>query len=188
MPFPSPRNRAEISRALEQQEGESRAYWQQFDTDSFFRNIGKSWSPAEAVRHLIKSTRPVVKALGIPKIVLRLRFGKARRESLSYDDLCSRYRKALAEGGRAGRFAPSTRTESDAEAWRQTIMTDYERVNHELRAQLERWSERDLDRLQLPHPLLGNLTVREMLFFTLYHQGHHVAVVERNPHGEERDA
>jgi hypothetical protein len=31
----------------------------------------------------------------------------------------------------------------------------------------------------LPHPLLGKLTVREMLFFTLYHQRHHVAVVER---------
>jgi hypothetical protein len=28
--------------------------------------------------------------------------------------------------------------------------------------------------------LLGNLTVREMLFFTLYHHRHHIAVVQRH--------
>ena len=42
-----------------------------------------------------------------------------------------------------------------------------------------KWSEEKLDALQLPHPLLGNLTVREMLLFTLYHQRHHIDVVRR---------
>ncbi len=36
------------------------------------------------------------------------------------------------------------------------------------------WSEAALDRYRLPHPLLGKLTVREMLFFTLYHNAHHL--------------
>jgi hypothetical protein len=36
------------------------------------------------------------------------------------------------------------------------------------------WSEDDLDNHRLPHPLLGKLTVREMLFFTLYHIQHHM--------------
>jgi hypothetical protein len=36
-----------------------------------------------------------------------------------------------------------------------------------------------LDRLRLPHPGLGLLTVREMLLFTLYHNTHHVLGVER---------
>jgi hypothetical protein len=39
---------------------------------------------------------------------------------------------------------------------------------------LQGWSEQALDRLRLPHPGLGLLTVREMLLFTLYHNAHHV--------------
>jgi uncharacterized damage-inducible protein DinB len=49
-----------------------------------------------------------------------------------------------------------------------------------------RWSERALDARQLPHPLLGKLTVREMLFFTLYHNRHHVDVVKRRMASTER--
>ena len=41
------------------------------------------------------------------------------------------------------------------------------------------WGEWTLDRLRLPHPALGRLTVREMLFFTLYHNLHHVENVAR---------
>ncbi len=44
---------------------------------------------------------------------------------------------------------------------------------------IERWSDAQLDRRCLPHPLLGKLSVREMLFFTLYHNLHHVQVAER---------
>jgi hypothetical protein len=131
------------------------------------------------VRHLSKSIRPVVKALAMPRIVLRLSFGKARRASMTYDDLRARYVAALAEGGQAGRFAPSQRSETDLEAWRLTIMGEFARVNSELRRNIARWRDGKLDHFQLPHPLLGKLTVREMLFFTLYHQRHHVAVVQR---------
>ncbi|MCB9182399.1 MAG: DinB family protein [Flavobacteriales bacterium] len=43
-----------------------------------------------------------------------------------------------------------------------------------------RWSESDLERYLLPHPLLGKLTLREMLYFTLYHVQHHQALVQRD--------
>jgi hypothetical protein len=38
---------------------------------------------------------------------------------------------------------------------------------------LKKFSEDDLDSIRLPHPLLGKLTVREMLYFAVYHVGHH---------------
>ena len=59
------------------------------------------------MRHLTKSTRPVVTALKAPKLFLRFRFGKSGRASVGYDALCERYRGLLAAGGQAGRFAPS---------------------------------------------------------------------------------
>jgi hypothetical protein len=176
----SPQTREQILAALARQETDGVAYWNAFDTDAFFRRIGSSWSPAETVRHLSKSIRPVAKALAVPKIVLRLKFGRPRRASLSYDDLRARYVQALAEGGQAGRFAPSERSEPDLSAWRVQIMNELTAASADLRRNVLRWPEQKLDRLQLPHPLIGNLTVREMLFFTLYHQRHHMEVVERH--------
>ena len=176
----SPQTRDEILRALDQQETESTSYWNAFDTASFFRPIGTSWSPSDTVRHLTKSTRPVVKALEAPRLFLRIAFGKSRRPSVRYDDLVTRYRGLLAEGGKAGRYAPSSRAESDPETWRRSILSTYADVQRKLREAIARWPEDKLDQLQLPHPLLGKLTVREMLFFTLYHQRHHMAVVERH--------
>lgn len=175
-----PRTRAEIVDAFARQESASMEYWTAFDTASFFQKIGSSWSPADTVRHLTKSTRTVVQALAKPKLLLRVVFGRSRRLSVGYEELTARYREALAAGGQAGPFAPSNHAESDHEGWRKSILAGYARVHQELRAATERWSEGSLDKLQLPHPLLGKLTVREMLLFTLYHQRHHIEVVRRN--------
>ena len=175
----SPQTRQEIVGSFAEQDAASQSYWNAFDTTTFFAKIGSSWSPADTVRHLNKSTRPVAQALATPKILLRFKFGRAKRPSLTYPELRARYDKALSEGGQAGRFGPSDHAEGDLEAWRRTIMAEFVQVNRRLRDAIERWSETSLDRLQLPHPLLGNLTVREMLFFTLYHQRHHIEVVDR---------
>jgi len=32
-----------------------------------------------------------------------------------------------------------------------------------------------VDQYQLPHPVLGKLTIREMLFFTIYHNLRHAS-------------
>ena len=42
-----------------------------------------------------------------------------------------------------------------------------------LNKKIELFSEQDLDSHILPHPLLGKLTFREMLYFTIYHVQHH---------------
>lgn len=167
-------NSSEIVAALEQQERDSAAYWNAFGDAAFFQKIGSGWSPAETVRHLAKSTRAVAKALGYPKILLRLKFGRAKRASMSYDELVAAYRKKLDEGGQAGRFAPSPGDKD-----RTSITREFTSVQRELRTMIARWPEQKLDRIQLPHPLLGNLTVREMLMFTLYHQRHHMDVIKR---------
>ncbi|HJQ36614.1 MAG TPA: DinB family protein [Thermoanaerobaculia bacterium] len=170
---------SQIIDALAQQQTANAEYWTAFDTATFFQPIGTSWSPAEAVRHLTKSTRPVVQALNAPKLLLRFRFGRSKRPSVSYDELVTRYRGQLDAGGKAGRFAPSQQSESDLAAWRERILSTYAGVNEDLRKAIARWSETSLEKLQLPHPLLGKLTVREMLMFTLYHQRHHIDVVRR---------
>ena len=38
---------------------------------------------------------------------------------------------------------------------------------------VSKWSEGDLDLYVIPHPLIGGLTFREILYFTIYHVQHH---------------
>lgn len=58
-------------------------------------------------------------------------------------------------------------------------MASLDKTFENLMSATGRWREWQLDRLRLPHPALGNLTVREMLFFTIYHHAHHVENVVR---------
>jgi len=59
------------------------------------------------------------------------------------------------------------------------ILVKWQDKGTEMQAALGKWSDKALDNYLLPHPLLGKMTVREILFFTLYHNLHHVNDVQR---------
>jgi hypothetical protein len=94
------------------------------------------------------------------------------------------YNAALAGGGKAGRFTPpAVEATEQTGAGRARIMAHHAAAIDAFARALERWSDRALDRYRLPHPLLGKLTVREMAYFTLLHNVHHVGVAERRRGG-----
>lgn len=180
----SPSTGEEIRAAAQALHGEIVQFLGGIPTDIFFAPQGQSWSPAWHVRHLMKANFPVARALRLPKLVPRLLFGAAPELSRTFGKLREDYRARLAAGGQAGRFAPSDKPlPQDLAAWRQEIGAVYERSVTDWITASHRWSEKDLDRVRLPHPLLGKLTVREMLFFTLYHNAHHTAIVARRLEG-----
>jgi|SRR6185369_10607925 len=175
-----PQTKPEILQTLRALHERSTRYWSAFSDSDFLAPIGEAWSPADNVRHLDKSVRAVVRGLGIPKPLLFLLFGPSPRASRDYGGLRDVYRGILAGGGKAGRFAPAPETlPADPAAWRRALMGRRELAAEALERAIEPWSETALDRYRMPHPLLGKLTVREMLFFTLYHNLHHVQNVAR---------
>ncbi len=154
------------------------AFLRRLSGDVFFAAQGDRWSPAEHVRHLVKSGLPLLPALRLPRIALRVLFGTGRRPSRSFDALRDKYLDALAAGGEAGRFAPAKRAPpANLERGRERIVARWRDVAGRLRKRVLRRDEVSLDRCLLPHPLLGKLTLREMLFFTLYHEAHHLRLV-----------
>ena len=171
---------AEIVRELRALHARSRDFWSAFSTAEFFHPLGDAWSPADNVRHLLKSNRPVLRALSTPKVLLTARFGAGLRPSRTYAEVRERYFARLAEGVQAGRFAPRPLAGAEqTEEQRRVLLAEMDQVSESLTGAVSRWREWQLDRLRLPHPALGRLTVREMLFFTLYHNLHHVRNVER---------
>lgn len=178
LPIADPFTREELLVALAEVRDAGREFWLGFDAPEFFAPMGDAWSPADNVRHLLKSNRPVARALRLPKLLLLLRFGMTNGRSRRYAEIVSTYRQALAGGVTAGRFAPRPLApEERTGAARDRFVGELATSLDELAGAARRWSERALDRLRLPHPALGPLTVREMLFFTAYHNTHHVAGV-----------
>ncbi|WP_420629742.1 DinB family protein [Candidatus Leptofilum sp.] len=147
---------------------------------TFFASPPGVWSPAENLVHLIKSCAPVVMVLNIPKTFLRIRFGWAKHDSRPLAQVRYTYlNDALANGGQAGGpFVPEVREDFSA-AHQTRILAKWQEKGDALHAALQKWDEKALDNYLLPHPLLGKLTVREILFFTLYHNLHHVNDVQR---------
>jgi hypothetical protein len=170
----------EIATALRALHAESVLYWKSFPTDRFLAPIGDAWSPAENVRHLTKSIRAVNVGLRLPRWVLWFAFRRPSRPSRNYTEMRDIYLARLAEGVTAGRFSPDARpAPTDPESERRRIMEYHRIAIEELVTRLLAWPDHALDRRNLPHPALGTLTVREMLYFTLYHNRHHVDVVKK---------
>lgn len=138
------------------------------DSQLLIASPGK-WNAVQLLDHIVRSVSPVSLALSLPAFLLRLIFGTANRKSRSYEELVARYHDKLKAGGRAsGRFVPPPKTDSV-----EKLSTNLSKVVQALARRIDRFSETQLDRLILPHPLLGKLTLREMLYFTLYHVQHH---------------
>lgn len=172
--------RSEIAHGLRRVCRESELYWNAMADEEFVAPIGSAWSPADNVRHLTKSTRAVTQGLRVPRLLLRLLYGNAGGVSMSYQRLVDRYHEALKRGGQAGRFAPRpVAVPGDPSAYRRELLDEHRAVVHDLADRLMTWDRRHVDGVRMPHPLLGRLTVREMLMFTLYHNQHHVRVVAR---------
>ena len=145
--------------------------------DTFFNRQGDVWSPSDNVDHLIKSHKPITKALKLPKITLQAMFGKPEKPSMTYEELCQIYRDEIVKGAKAaGRYLPNQQNPTeDAGEKKEELLDQLSKASAELVSAAEKWDENELDQYLLPHPLIGKLTIREMLFFTIYHNLRHAS-------------
>ncbi|MEI7468270.1 MAG: DinB family protein, partial [Chloroflexota bacterium] len=92
-----------------------------------------------------------------------------------YATIQALYAEALRQGAQAsGRYVPqNVNVSSDFAAAQQGILANWVSAGKKLSAAVAAWDEADLDVYRLPHPILGNLTLREMLLWVVVHNWHH---------------
>jgi hypothetical protein len=172
-----PTDKASILEALSDANRRAADWFDAIPAADFFTRRGEVWSASDNLDHLIKSAKPLNTALKMPRPALGAMFGKPEKPSRDYQEICSVYRAELARGAQAsGRFLPDQQSpgESSAEQ-KQHLIASWIKAGSGLVSAAEGWTEADLDLYQLPHPLLGKLTIREMLFFTIYHNLRHAS-------------
>ena len=142
--------------------------------EEFNKSQNEKWTAGQQLEHIYLSVKPVNLAIKLPAFLLKLIWGKANRASRNYDELIERYHAKLANGSTAtGPFVPKNVDLKKG----QELKANLKNVVSKLCLSLDTYSEVELDQYILPHPLLGKLTLREMLFFTIYHVKHHENLV-----------
>jgi len=148
------------------------------ETTDLFRSFSEAefsadrdgrWTIAKNLDHLTRAARPVAKGLGLPKFLVRWKMGRGPGSSRSLSEVQKIYKDILTEGAQVrGRFVPQGKTSQ------QKALAQWDACGQQLLKNLGRWSDAELDQYQVPHPLIGVLTIREILFFTIFHTHHHV--------------
>jgi len=178
-----PFNKQDLIKTLGQTYQEVQNTMTSLPLDDFYDRSKNSWSPSDTLKHLVKSARPLTIALRLPKFIIGLKWGKSNRPSKQYHEVRKLYQSHLARGAQAGKYAPEfvevPGAQDDAERMQADVLHKWNKVNKSLLAALERWPEMYLDKYFLPHPILGKITVREMIMFTIYHNVHHLAKVQK---------
>jgi hypothetical protein len=86
-----------------------------------------------------------------------------------------KYDEKIKLGGRASAaFLPKVVNFSEKDKLYRTLMGYLKTIKNSL----ENYTEEDFDLMILPHPLLGKITVREMLYFTAHHVVHHEQLIK----------
>lgn len=146
------------------------------DNEFLFAPNGK-WTAGQQLDHIYRSVSALTLGLSLPKFVIKLYVGKANRPSKDYDALVAKYKLRLEGGGKAvGRFIPKPVRPAGKTRLKEKLLRSVNR----LCKLTDKYSETQLDYYILPHPLLGKLTIREMLYFTIYHVEHHQKLTLRN--------
>jgi DinB superfamily len=138
----------------------------------FKRPADGKWSPAENMQHLFLSVKPLVGLFGKPELMEQ--FGKTSGAGRSYDELVNLYHeklKTFAASGIVNNVYGLAATQAEQ-------IANLHSIHQKFLERAAALPENILNEYQIPHPLLGLLTVREFLYFTIYHEGHHTQTIK----------
>ncbi len=163
-------NKHEIIADLSAKHAAFAAYINSLNEKEFTASLNQKWTAGQQLEHIYKSVFPLARVTVSQDALVKMNFGMANRASKSYDLVIGEYEQQISKGAKAtAPFEPATVGFND----RAELLEKLQSTLHKLNNQIENFTEQELDDYLIPHPLLGKLTLREMLYFTGFHVVHH---------------
>jgi hypothetical protein len=170
--FPSTYSQSELIEQFTIAKNEILDFYTDIPENIFFSKPEIGWSPLENIKHLNSATSVVALFIRKELNFLLLLFGRGDSKK-SIPEIIKNYNDKLNSGSGAGVFSPLFVTNNiDIEKKKSEIKSLIDSIQDLINV-LPSWTEEELDGTNIVHPILGILTVREMLYFSLYHLYHH---------------
>jgi hypothetical protein len=135
------------------------------------------WTTGQHIQHLVDSLQLLNNALSYPKFILKFKFGICNRPSRDYKTVAKKYQEKLEKNqDRAKKFNKNLKMPTLAE--RERLLTRFQIQQKKLQYKTKKISDKNLDTLVIPHPLMGKLTIREIIMWTAHHTEHHLETLK----------
>lgn len=139
-------------------------------------SINGKWSVAQNVQHITIGLTRIAAYLGLPKSTIEAKFGLSGRASKSLETMTKVFRNAFENGIQStDSYLPEENPQTNIAI---LIIQGKDQLKSAIE-NLQRWSEDDLDQYHCPHPFLGKITVREILYFMVFHLQHHHETIKK---------
>jgi DinB superfamily len=165
----------ELVQALEARQNELKIFFSSIPEDDFLADAGPKWNPAQHLIHLTKSGSRIAQGLQVKDQLPNF----DQPSSRGYETIRDTYLAALKLAPAELLAKVGASVQVDADSSQAQIIGAYLLAGTQLREAAQTWSENDLDAKAMPHPVLGNLSIREMLEFVVYHDLHHLEGVRK---------
>lgn len=130
------------------------------------------WTVGQQILHLVNSLQLLNKALSYPRFFLKYKFGLCNREPRNYKTIVDKYeQKLLQNTARAKAF--NQKLKKPLLKDRERLITKLQIQSKKLQYKVKKISDVNLDTLVIPHPLMGKMTLREIIMWTAHHTEHH---------------
>ncbi|WP_179008045.1 DinB family protein [Winogradskyella forsetii] len=145
--------------------------------DSWTQGPEGKWTTGQQVLHLLQGIVPLNNALSMPKFLLRLKFGKVNRPVRAYEAIVKRYQERLSDA-KGKTYKASQNMKVPKLADKQYLLNRLQTEEKKLQYKTRRISDKNLDTVVLPHPLMGKMPVRELIMWTAHHVEHHTEILK----------
>lgn len=170
-------NKSEIKKSLEKQYATFAEFINGLSNEEFLFTNQSKWSAGQQLKHIVLCINPLLQVFGMPGKIIEQNFGKTEIPGRTYDKLLADYLGKLNQGGKApNQYVPEIVPENE----KSELLKTLPKLIEKLKIELDFFTEIELDTLLIPHPLLGNISLREMLYNAIYHVEHHQKQAENN--------
>jgi len=142
------------------------------DDEKWTQGPEGKWTSGQQALHLLQSIKPLNDVLSLPRFWYKYAYGLNNRELRDYDTIVQRYLQRLEDYKKNPRKASKILRIPKLKDKRY-ILNRLQVESKKLQYKTRRISDKNLDTLVLPHPIMGKMPVRELLMWTAYHAEHH---------------
>ena len=171
-------DKVEIANLLEKKHQELFSWLEHQPKENWEKGPSEKWTTSQHIQHLVDSLQLLNNALSYPRFIIKYKFGICNRESRDYNTVVTNYQQKLLENkDKAAIFNQKIKKPTLAE--RDHLLTRLQIQQKKLQYKTVHISEKNLDTLVLQHPLMGKMTVREIIMWTAYHTEHHTKTLQK---------